>query len=167
MTIKINDFDGIISLVNSKTYNTYVSENWELEQLKRHFVTQMNANSIIVWQTNNFGGGEWKIKISMSESDELAFSEFNKLIEVTDNKLYLADYTDLTMAAQFKTNKIPADYAKNQFFEIENGVYNAKVRRLFNPDEQIKGDKIAFEIVMERTKTKEIDEVNKVFWWTF
>ena len=55
MKIKVNDFDGIISLVNSETYQSFVDENWKLEQLKKHFINEMNKESIIVWQTNNFG----------------------------------------------------------------------------------------------------------------
>ena len=71
MTIEIADYDGIISLVNSQTYKTFVGENWELEELKNHFISQMNLDSIVVWQTNNFGGGNWKVKFDTTESIEV------------------------------------------------------------------------------------------------
>jgi hypothetical protein len=167
MTIEINDYDGIISLVNSETYKTFVDKDWELEQLKNHFIHQMNLNSLIVWQTNNFGGSYWKVKFNTIESNEIAHSEFNTSIEVTEGKLYLADYTDLTMCAQFEEYKIPAKKRENQYIEIENGKYQVKVKRLFNPDENLDEDKFAFEIVL--TKTEEIIEnpIDKIFWWTF
>ena len=110
MIININDYDGIISLVNSETYNSFVAENWELEQLKKHFIDEMNSDSIIVWQTNNFGGDNWKVDLRTDESEEIAHSEFTKSIQVTNGKLYLADYTDLTNPfafAFFNTAAIP------------------------------------------------------------
>ena len=167
MTIYINDYDGIISLVNSDTYKTFVSEKWELEQLKNHFIAEMNSDSIIVWQANNFGGDNWKIKLTTNESDEVAHSEFTKSIEVTNGKLYLADYTDLTMAAQFSDYSIPAKGHEKQNFEIENGTYHVKIKRLFNPAEELEEGKTAFEIVFLKTNQTNILKADKIFWWTF
>jgi len=167
MTIYINDYDGIISLVNSDTYKTFVSENWELEQLKSHFIEEMNSDSIIVWQTNNFGGDNWKIELTTNESVEVAHSEFTKTIEVTNGKLYLADYTDLTMVAQFSDYSIPAKGHENQSFEIENGKYLVKIKRFFNPDEKLEEGKNAFEIVFLKTNQIDFLKVDKIFWWTF
>ncbi len=81
--------------------------------------------------------------------------------------LYLADYTDLTMAAQFKEYGIPADNHGNQKFLIENGKYLVKVKRLFNPDEEFDENKLAFEIVFTITKDIYENNLDKIFWWTF
>ena len=168
MIIEINDFDGIISLVNSDTYKTFVDENWELEQLKQHFIDQMNTDSIIVWQTNNYGGSYWKVNIETKSSEKInCHSEFTKSITVTNGKLYLADYTDLTMAAQFEDNGIPAEGNENQFFEIENGTYNVNVKRLFNPDEEVDEQKVNFEISLEKIAPSNKVKIDKLFWWTF
>lgn len=167
MIITINDFDGIISLVNSETYNSFVSEDWEIEQLKNHFIDEMNSDSIIVWQTNNFGGDNWKVELKTIESDKIAHSEFTKSIEVTNGKLYLADYTDLTMAAQFNDFSIPIKGHEKQVFEIENGKYEVKIKRLFDPDEELEEGKNAFEIIfLKTTQTKNL-KVDQIFWWTF
>ncbi len=167
MIININDYDGIISLVNSETYNSFVAENWELEQLKKHFIDEMNSDSIIVWQTNNFGGDNWKVDLRTDESEEIAHSEFTKSIQVTNGKLYLADYTDLTMAAQFNDYSIPAKGHEMQVFEIENGKYQVKIKRLFNPDEELEEGKNAFEIIFRKNTEINNLKVDKIFWWTF
>ncbi|MBP6385021.1 MAG: hypothetical protein KA313_02875 [Pseudarcicella sp.] len=167
MTIEINDYDGIISIVNEVTYNSFVADNWELEQLKLHLINEMNSNSIIVWQTNNFGGGNWKIKITSIEDSKKSFSEFSKTIKVTNGKLYLADYTDLTMAAQFKHYKIPAIGHENQKIDIENGNYIVKIKRMFDPEEEFNENEIAFEIVFTKTKQLVGIKFEKIFWWTF
>lgn len=167
MIIEISDSDGIISLVNADKYKTFVDENWTLEQLKQHFIQEMNSNSIIVWQTNNYGGGHWIVKFTLDESNEIAHSEFTKSIEVTNGKLYLADYTDLTMAAQFEKYEIPAKENKKQYFEVENGIYNIKIKRLFDPEEEFKDDKIGFEIILMKAKTSNVNQTDDVYWWTF
>ncbi len=168
MRIEISDYDGIISLVNSATYKAYVAENWKLEQLKGHFIQQMNLNNIVVWQTNNNGGGNWNIELTFVENTISSHSEFTKLIEVTESKLYLADYTDLTMAAQFQQYGIPAKGHEKQVFEVENGVYEIKVKRLFDPEEEFEEEKLAFEIIFTKSDSnKERSSIDKIFWWTF
>lgn len=167
MTIEITDYDGIISLINAETYQTFVDEDWELEQLKEHFTEQMKQNALLVWQTNNFGGGNWKIKVTTTKSNKLAHSEFISSIEVTTEELYLADYTDLTMAAQFEDNKIPAEEHEHQKIELENGYYLVKVKRLFDPEEEINEEHIAFEIVLTKTSKMKSDPIKEIFWATF
>ena len=167
MIIEIEDYDGIISLVNAATYQPFVDENWELEQLKSHFIHQMKLNTILVWQTNNHGGGSWKVNCLTEESNEAAHSEFTAFIEVTDGKLYLADYTDLTMAAQFSTDTIPAEGHADQVYEIVNGSYQVKVKRLFHPEEEVKENNIAFELVFTRTDQVNTNPVDQLFWYTY
>ncbi|MDF2457475.1 MAG: hypothetical protein K0R51_3468 [Cytophagaceae bacterium] len=167
MIIEISDYDGIISLVNAAVYQTFVDEDWELDQLKVHFMEQMNANAILVWQSNNIGGGNWKVEFTSTESNKVAHSEFTAVIEVTNGELYLADYTDLTMAAQYQEYKIPAAQHGHQKTPIENGKYLVKVKRLFNPDEELDEDEIAFEIVLTKTNEINTDPITEVFWGTF
>ena len=167
MVIEISDEDGIISLVNTETYKTFVNEDWELDQLKAHFIDQMNSNAFLVWQTNNFGGGNWKVRFTTTESDEIAHSEFTAAIEVTAGELHLADYTDLTMAAQFMDYKIPADQHENQKVQIENGKYIVKVKRLFHPEEEMEEEKIAFEIVLTKVAEINKNQMTEIFWATF
>ena len=167
MIIEVADYDGIISLVNAKSYKTFVDEDWQLEQLKAHFLEQMNLNTLIVWQTNNFEGGNWKVRFTSIEGEEVAHSSFTAVLEVTDGELYLADYTDLTMAAQFKEYKIPAAQHENQKITLENGRYLIKVKRLFDPEEELAEEDIAFEIVLTKTAELNNNPVTEIFWGNF
>ena len=167
MQIRIQDYDGIISIVNSDRYLSFVDKNWELEQIKSHFVEQMNSQNIIVWQTNNFGGGNWNIEILNSPSNKLSHSEFIKTIEVTDNKLFVSNYTDLTMVAQFDDEKIPSKHNSDKFIALENGLYQLTIRRMFNPNEEFDETNVAFEVVIKKTSEENKNDTEKIYWWTF
>lgn len=127
----------------------------------------MNSQNIIVWQTNNFGGGNWNIEILNSPSTKLSHSEFIKTILVTDNKLFVSDYTDLTMAAQFDDEKIPSKHNYDKFIPLENGLHQLTIRRIFNPDEEFNKTNVAFEIVIKKASEENKIETEKIYWWTF
>jgi hypothetical protein len=42
MRYNVIDDDGLIALVNANRYETFVNSDWSLEQLKSHFIEQMN-----------------------------------------------------------------------------------------------------------------------------
>jgi hypothetical protein len=162
----IYDEDGFIALVNADKYHTFVDRDWELDQLMDHFVAEMNRENIVIWQTCP-GGGFWKVRVTDQAGDQESFREFEKTINVTAGRLYLTNYTDLTMAAQFETDKIPAKLHEDLFVELPNGSYSVCVRQLF--DEETYGDEekdieTVYEIVIHKTSTASI-QADEVFWW--
>ena len=92
--------------------------------------------------------------------------EFTKTITVTNGQLFLTNYEDLTMAAQFSDEKIPAKHNAELFIELDNGEYEITVRQLSDPenyeDENRDPD---FEIVIQKAINRKIQPVQGVFWF--
>lgn len=163
-TLEIFDEDGFIAIVDTNLYHTFVHEDWELDQLFEHFVNEMNKDSIIVWSTNP-GGGLWKVKFLNIPSTNKAYRQFDKNIKVTNGKLFLTDYTDLTMVAQFADEQIPSIHNSNLFIPLDNGRYSVTVRQMFDPNDfDYQSSDYAFEIIIKQT-SNESDKVGNVFWW--
>ena len=163
--LRITDDSGFLAIVNSDTYKSFVDEDWELTQLMRHFVAEMNNKNIIFWATGT--QNEWTVSFVDKSSSKKAFREFTSTINVTTEKLYLTNYEDLTMSAQFEDTKIPAKHNSDLTIKLENGLYNLTIRQLFDPEDydyEAEG-KVNFEIVIQKTE-KEIDEIDKIYWWT-
>jgi hypothetical protein len=174
MRISIDDEDGIIAIVNAARYFGFVDPDWELQQLKQHFISEMNNNNLIVWRTNIYGG-TWNIEMRERPSAEKAFRQFEKTISVTRGELYIASYTDLTMAAQFEEERIPSTVNADVRIEIANGEYNFTVRQMFDPaeyDESLSEDavddssRVHFEIITLPVRINEAGpKTTAVFWW--
>ena len=163
--LKITDDSGFLAIVNSDTYKSFVDENWELTQLMKHFVDETNNKNIIFWATGS--SYEWTVSFVDKSSNKKAFREFTSTINVTNEKLYLTNYEDLTMSAQFEDTKIPAKHNSDLIIKLENGLYNLTIRQLFDPEDyDYEADgKVNFEIVMQKTE-KETEKIEKIYWWT-
>src|SRR6478735_1648595 len=103
-TLKITDDSGFIAIANSDEYISFVDNDWELYQLLDHFVKEMNKDTLIIWSTGM--ENDWTIDILDKPSNKKPFREFNKSISVTEGQLFLTNYEDLTMAAQFDDERI-------------------------------------------------------------
>ena len=168
-TTKFNvyDEDGFFSVVNVEQYKTFVNENWTLDQLFEHFVNEMNDQHMIIWQTNNDGGGDWTIEVLEQPTGKSCFRSFEKTIEVNGGELYLVNYTDLTMAAQFDDVALPSKENADWKIHMENGIYTVTVRQMFDPEhyDYDKTDSTAFEIIFDKAKKGGNRTASKVFWW--
>lgn len=70
---------------------------------------------------------------------------------MTGGQFFLTNYEDLTMAAQFETEKIPAVHNSDLCIKLDNGNYNFTIRQMFDPEDyeyEPKG-KTNFEIIMQ------------------
>ena len=105
-TLTITDDSGFLAIANADRYNSFVDGQWNLSQLLTHFVDEMNNANLIIWRTGS--ENKWTIEFLDNPSNKKAFREFAKTIEVTHGQLFLTSYEDLTMAAQFSEEKIPA-----------------------------------------------------------
>ena len=144
--LKIITDGSIIAIANTKKYNETLSNqtNWTWRQFN-NFILEKNKDNLIVFDTS--WENEWTVEFLINiETDKAYFRKFEQSIEVTDQKLYLINWTDLTSSLQFKDTKLPDEINKEIKFDIENGFYKVVVKQLFNPEdyEYISENKINF-----------------------
>ena len=168
MNYEITDDSGFLALVNVRNYKSFLTEDWEFEELISHFVNQMKQGDFLIWRTSESGGGCWNVAFVTERTSVNSFREFSSKIIVTDGKIYLTNYEDLTMAASYPQHKIPSKHNSNLFYEIENGVYDVTIRQLFNPDFNNDGleEKVNFEIVIKPSASEvQANRIEKIHWY--
>ncbi|SMG54229.1 hypothetical protein SAMN05661096_04128 [Marivirga sericea] len=164
--MQIIDNDGFLALVNSSKFNAFLTEDWEFDQLMNHFVEQMNQGHFLIWRTG-YEGGTWNVDFVSERSNQESFRDFEATIEVTDCKLFLTEYSDLTMAASYPKQKIPSNHNSELYHELSNGIYSVTVRQLFNPelDDENLESKTNFEIVLKPLDAELTNQFKKVQWF--
>ena len=142
----ITDDSGFLALINADKYNSFIGEGWSFEQLQQRFTEQTIARNLLIWTTG--GEGFYKVAVLRHPSDDKPFRGVHGEIEVTNELLYLTNYEDLTMAAQFPDEKLPANNSKAIRIKLRNGLYGVLIRQMFNPEFAIdEDDRIGFEVV--------------------
>ncbi len=163
--LNITDDSGFIAIANADKYFSFVDENWNFPQLLNHFVAQMNKQAFIIWATGL--QNTWTIFFSNKPSNQKAFREFGKSIDVTNGQLFLTNYEDLTMAAQFDEETIPANHNSQLCIKLDNGKYIFSIRQMFDPEnydyDQI--EKNDFEVIIQSDNNSKPINIDKVFWW--
>ena len=144
--LKIIADGSIIAIANTKKYNeTLINQtNWTWRQFN-NFILETNKDNLIVFDTSC--ENEWTIEFLInSETDKAYFRKVEQSIAVTDQKLYLINWTDLTSSLQFKDTKLPDEINKDLKIDLENGFYKVVVKQLFNSEdhEYISENKISF-----------------------
>jgi hypothetical protein len=165
-TFTISDDSGFLAIVNADRYNSFFANQWELPQLLNHFVDEMNNDNLIIWATGS--ENNWTVNFIDKSFDKNAFREFSKTIEVTNGQLFLTNYEDLTMAAQFEYEQIPSKQNDLLNIKLDNGKYNFTIRQLFNPvdhEYEVQG-KVSFEIVLQPFSKGQTQKIDKIFWQT-
>jgi len=165
-TLTIKDDSGFLGIVNADTYKSFVSEDWELSQLFNHFIDEINNDHLILWATSS--ENVWTVNFVSKPSEIKSFREFYKTIEVTSGKIFLTNYEDLTMAAQYSDEKIPTKDNADLCIDLDNGRYEFQIRQLFDPEDnnyEPKGQ-VNFEIVVQAATNEHSQHIDKVFWWT-
>jgi hypothetical protein len=163
-TLSITDDSGFLGIVNADKYNSFVSEDWQLPQLLNHFVDEMNNDNLILWSTGY--ENVWTVHFVSKPSDIKSFREFYKTLEVTSGKIFLTNYEDLTMAAQYHDEKIPAKHNAALSIDLSNGRHEFQIRQLFDPEDnnyELEG-KVNFEIVVQIDTSKKFQRCDKIFW---
>ena len=144
--LKIITDGSIIAIANTKKYNETLSNqtNWTWRQFN-NFILETNKDNLVVFDTS--WENEWTVEFLINiETDKAYFRKFEQSIEVTDQKLYLINWTDLTSSLQFEDTKLPDEINKDLKIDLENGFYKVVVKQLFNPEdyEYISENKINF-----------------------
>jgi hypothetical protein len=163
--LKITDDSGFIAIVNPAKYNSFLSADWNFEQLRERFIDEMNKETLIIWSTGV--EGEWNMQLLENPSGKTSFREFEKTIEVTDGQLCFINYEDLSMAAQFEDVQIASEQDDSRSIKIANGKYIILVRQLFNPaiyqEEQL--ENVHFEIIIKQAGMNSgKSKIANIFW---
>ena len=163
--LEIYDGSGFIGLVNIELYKTFINEDWELLEVLDRFKDETNNKHCAIWNTGT--QNLMSIHIINEFTSKQAFREFKTQIKVTNKYLYLVNYDDLTMCAQYSDEKLPSDLNANLKLELENGIYDMEVRQLFNPENYTLENypDPCFEIKLQLTKTEVDLKFEKVIWW--
>lgn len=162
--LNISDDSGFIGLINSELYQSFVDEDWELEELLNRFQNETNSGHAAIWTTGveNF----MTVEFLFNKSERKSHREVLSNLKVTNSKLYLTNYEDLTIAAQFEDEVLPSNHNSDLEIQIENGNYQLLIRQLFDPNdydwEAVPNP--CFEIVMDRVEQFQPNEFNKVIW---
>jgi hypothetical protein len=160
---------NFIALVNPNRYNTFVDEDWDLKMLKDHFIKETEQGNILVMQMTDEGiEGDWKVSVEfedyMLESDY--FRKDTGYIKVDNNELCFVEYTCLTMAAQFKDEKVPDKYCEKFRFHINNGLYKVDIIQYYDIDNEKHFGRNDIDIAFRFTEVSKCEEIEpKVFWW--
>ena len=128
--------DGsIIAIANTKKYNETLSNqtNWTWKQFN-NFILETNKENLIVFDTS--WENEWTFEFLVdNETEKTYFRKFEQSIEVTDQKLYFINWTDLTSSLQFEDTKLPDELNKDLKIDLENGFYKVVIKQLFDPED--------------------------------
>ena len=164
--LNVTDDSGFIAIANADKYLSFVNKNWKFPQLLNHFIDEMNKQAFIVWATGL--QNTWTVTFMHKPTDKKAFREFSKSIDVSNGQLFLTNYEDLTMAAQFDKEKIPANHNSDLCIKLGNGKYILTIRQMFDPEnyEYDQSEKNDFEIITQVDRNDQDKKIDKVFWWT-
>lgn len=162
---------NFIGVVNAEKYKSFVHEDWELNILLEHFANEMKLGNILVFQMTEDGiEHSWNVdvKIGTEIIDQKCFRKAEGYIKVTDNQLYLIDYDCLTMAAQFKDEKVPDKNCSNYRIDIKNGVYKVDIFQFYNVDKDEYVGTSETDILFHFIQVSDFQQkVDKVLWCSF
>jgi hypothetical protein len=164
-TFKMIDDSGFLAVINADRYASFVDEDWSFQQLLEHLILQSNTQNLIIWGTGL--ENTWNVTFLDNPSPTPAFREFTQPIAVTDGRLYLTNYEDLTMAAQFQHHRLPAKHNANAFITLPNGLYTLTIRQFGDPtDYNLDADSLRFEIVVRPAAANHLStEINGITWF--
>lgn len=163
--LEIYDDSGFIGVVNRQLYEGFIREDWELEEIFERFRDQMNKGHCAVWSI----GLEQLMSVENldKQTERTSYREISVNIKVTDNCLWLTNYTDLTMAAQFKDELIPSKVHSELKISLVNGDYKLLIRQLFNPDtyDWDAPTYPCYELIFQPIEKFTANELKDVIWW--
>lgn len=160
-TFEIIDDSGILTIVNTETYSTFVDEDWELQQLREHLGKEMTRGNCICWSAGQ--PGSFRITLGANDGSGNYFRKTRAQIDVTAETLYLVDYTDLTMAAQFDDEKLPSKHGANLKFSVPNGSYSVSLCQVSDPEAE-DAEIQEFDLILEPMNGEKI-RIDDILWF--
>ncbi|WP_191126256.1 hypothetical protein [Cerasibacillus terrae] len=162
---------NFIGVANVEEYRSFVDEDWDLDILLKHFGYETKKGNLLVFQMTEEGiEHSWNINVKIGADENISncFRRVIGYLKVTNNQLFLVDYDCLTMAAQFKHEKVPDENCSNYKIDIKNGDYKVEVIQYYNVDENEYVGTNQTDISLNFIETSNFQPVeNHVFWCTF
>ena len=121
------DEDGFVALVCPDTYLGYIDEDWTPEQLTEHCLGQMNAQALFIAHPGPQLACE-PLRIANNPSPLAASWEASNVLHVGKSGLWITDYVQLTMAAQFNNERPVAGY--HTCLPVQAGMYRVTLRQV-------------------------------------
>jgi hypothetical protein len=123
--------DYCVALIDAAAYPSFIDENWNLPQIKAHFVTQMNRRTMLAWGTG--ASGNWRVGVGSGTGVAHGFREFAGSITATGTKLHLTSYDELNWGAQFQDARLPRRGTEEWSISLAPGEYHCRVVQLYDP----------------------------------
>jgi hypothetical protein len=124
-----------------------------------HFASQMQRGAILVWDCAD-GGNDYRVRVRGQITSQPGFREATGQILVTGDRLHLASYTALTMAAQFPEYRIPGKHEEDQAIAAAAGRYRVRIVQMYDPKSAaVPTDGLHFLLEMELGEAPEWKEV--------
>ncbi|GAA2070345.1 hypothetical protein [Microbacterium hatanonis] len=121
------DEDGFVCLVAPETYHGFVDEDWELGQLLGHFVSQMNLGSLFIAYPGPDDAGA-AVAFVERAARPMTTSDAVGSVVVGPGGLWVTDYAQLTMAAQFDDEAPTSSGAVR--LSVHEGVHRVTLQRV-------------------------------------
>lgn len=148
------DDDGFVALVAPGEYSGFVDEDWELDDLLSRFIDQMNRGALFIAYP---GPDHADAPLTFNaEASPTTKRQATGVVDVGEDGLWLTDYTQLTMAAQFPDESPLASYA--QRVPIEPGRYRITLH-------QNAADGSAFVLTASATSIDDAEHQTTVPWF--
>jgi len=160
-TVEIADEDGILALVDPATFRHHVPD-WDFDLLTARFAEEGAAQHGLVWMTGMHGYGQWRVEFRTRPSRRSAFRDARGTVEVTDGRLQLVTYGELTAAAEEPTSVLTTESGRDH--RLPNGLYGVRLRQLFDPGSTDPAeDEAVFEVVLTPARRRSVTA--SPFWW--
>ena len=148
--LNVTDDSGFLAVVVPAAYECFVSKNWELDQLFRHFSAQMHRRALLIWGTGL--EGFWGVEVRTDRSEVQGFREISGPIHVTGGAVLVTNYESLTMAAQFGDVALPEPHQRDQVVPLPDGDYCCRIIQMFDPEEESSAESNGPDFVVEFTR---------------
>lgn len=148
------DEDGFVALVAPNEYRGFVDEDWGLEDLLTRFVEQMNHGALFIAYP---GPDDADAALTLAtEAPPVTMRQATGVVEVGAEGLWLTDYTQLTMAAQFADESPLSSYAQRLL--VEPGRYRITLHEDATSES-------GFVLMISMTDTDDIEHQTVVPWF--
>lgn len=94
------DDDGFVLIIAPDRYDSFIDDDWTLEQIVARLTDQMTAGSMFAAFVGQ-DGDEDRLTYGPPDPSEVITREASTIVDVGPGGLWLTDYTQITMAAQF------------------------------------------------------------------
>ena len=121
------DDDGFVLLITPDSYDSFIDEDWTLDQITTRFTEQMTAGSMFAAYVGP-DAALHQLTYGPPAPSAAVAREASSAIDVAAGGLWLTDYTQVTMAAQYEDQQPLGTYSTR--LPVEPGRYEVRLQQL-------------------------------------